>query len=192
MVHNENWVVAEGRKVAGKQQPVAGTIVRPAINGKTQVVRARHRWSQEAERVFLEHLAATCNVSAAADACGFSTVAIYNRRMKWPGFADAWARAVEQGFARLETQLIDTASASLSGGDFDGGREVERCSFTEALNLYKLHRAEVRGGRPQQYDARSRPLDPDAVRASILKKIEMIERGIARERDYAARADDGS
>jgi hypothetical protein len=121
---------------------------------------------------------------------GFSTTAIYNRRMKWPGFADAWARAVEQGFARLETQLIETASASLSGGDFDGGREVERCSFAEALNLYKSLRAEVRGGAPQRYDARSRPLDPGAVRASLLKKVEMIERGMARERQYAARADD--
>lgn len=164
--------------------------MRPAINGKTKVIRSRSRWSQEAERVFLEHLAATCNVRAAADAAGFSTTAIYNRRMKWPGFREAWARAVEQGFARLETQLIETASASLSGGDFDGGREVERCSFAEALNLYKLHLPAVRGGAPHRFDARSRPLDPDAVRASLLKKIEMIERGMARERDYAARADD--
>jgi hypothetical protein len=177
--------------MTGKQHPPAGTIVRPAINGKTQVIRARRRWSREAERIFFEHLAATCNVCAAAAEAGFSTTAIYNRRMKWPGFAEAWVRAVEQGFARIEAQLIETASASLAGpSDFDGGREVERVSFADALNLYKLHRAEVRGGPPQRYDARSRPLDPDAVRASLLKKVEMIERGMARERDYAARADD--
>lgn len=174
-----------------KRQPPAGAIVRAAINGKTKVIRAHRRWSQEAERTFLEHLAATCNVSAAADEAGFSTTAIYNRRMRWPGFAEAWAKAIEQGFARIEAQLIETASASLSGAaDFDGGREVERVSFADALNLYKLHRAEVRGGAPQRYDARSRPLDPDAVRESLLRKVEMIERGMARERDYAARADD--
>lgn len=170
--------------MVAKRRPPVGTIVRPAKNGKTQIIRSHRRWSKEAEKIFLEHLAATCNVSAAADACGFSTVAIYNRRMKWPGFAEAWAKAVEQGFARIETQLIETASASLSGGDFDGGREVERVSFADALNLYKLHRAEVRGGPPQRYDARAVPPNPDVVRASILKKIEAIERGAARALTY--------
>lgn len=182
--------------MASKRQPPGGTIVRPAINGKTKVVRARRRWSQEAERIFLEHLAATCNVSAAADACGFSTTAIYNRRMRWPGFADAWAKAIEQGFARIEAQLIETASASLAGSaDFDGGREVERCSFADALNLYKLHRAEVRGGPPQRYDARAKPPDPDAIRASIHRKIDAIERDRKRRAaagDAEGAADDAS
>ena len=68
----------------------AGAIVRPARNNQTKLIRTRgKRWSAQAEAVFLETLAATANVSAAADAAGFSTVAIYNRRMKEPNFRRA-------------------------------------------------------------------------------------------------------
>ena len=159
-------------------------VIRRAINGKTQVIRSpgRKRWSQKAERVFLETLAATCNVTAAAEAAGFSTVAIYRRRKLWPGFAAEWAACVEHGYARLETALIDRASDSLRREAIGGDRVGPAVGFEQGLNLLRLHRAEVRGGKPQRYDARARAPDIEAVRASILRKIEAVERAVARER----------
>lgn len=155
-----------------------GRVVRQARNRKTQVIRTvGKRWSQAAESAFLEELAATANVRAAAEAAGFSTTAIYRRRMRWPGFAAAWQACLEQGYARIETQLIALATDSLRSepvsGAAAGGKAM---SVAEAMNLLKLHRASVKGGAPQRYDARARPPDIEAVRASILRKIEAIER----------------
>lgn len=164
--------------------PAVGRIVRPAKNGKTQVIRTRHFWSDEAEETFLEELAATCNVKAAAHVAGFSTVAVYRRRMKHAGFAEAWAMAIEQGYARLEAMLVERATDSLSR------RAVEdvvaegaarpappEMSVGDMMSLLKLHRASVRGGPEQAYGHREKAPDAEEVRASILRKIEAIERG---------------
>ncbi len=165
-------------------------VVRPAINRKTQVIRTGGaRWSQRAERVFLEELAATCNVRAACAKAGFSTTAVYQRRKKWPGFAEEWAECLEQGYARLEMTLVELATDSLrrvaigaaaAGGDEDGEPAM---SIPEAMNLLRLHRAAVKGGPAQRYDSRAKPVDIEQVRSSILRKIEAIERGEARVRE---------
>ena len=56
-----------------------------------------HRWSDEAETIFLDQLAATCNVKLAGDACGFSHAAIYRRRRRDPAFMKRWDAALAQG-----------------------------------------------------------------------------------------------
>ena len=59
----------------------AGAIVRPAKNNQTKTIRTSgKRWSDRAEAVFLETIAATANITAAAEAAGFSTTAVYKRR----------------------------------------------------------------------------------------------------------------
>jgi hypothetical protein len=161
--------------------PRAGRVVRPAKNGKTQVIRTGHFWTPEAEEAFLEELASTCNVTAAADAAGFSTTAIYKHRMRDAGFAAAWSEAVAQGYARLEAMLVERATGSLSREPVAGedGRAAEM-SVEQIMNLLKLHRAAVRGGPAQRYAHRQLPPDMDEVRASILRKIEAIERAAGR------------
>lgn len=93
--------------------PQTGRVTRPGKKTrKHQIIRTTpgKRWSAQAERLFLEELAATANVRGAAAVAGFSTTALYNRRMRWPAFAEAWAQALEQGYARIETALIEMAS----------------------------------------------------------------------------------
>ena len=236
--------------------PGPGRVVRPAINGKTQIARTSDaRWSLRAERIFLTELAATCNVRAAAAAAGFSTTAIYNRRMRSAEFAAAWALALDQGYARIETALVELASARLcalvSGGEAggvaragdgsadeaksaggaaegagaeggsgagsgadagaesgavsDGGSKGADAgaesrvagpamSIGEMMNLLRLHRASARGGAAQNYDWRAQgrpgPEELDAVRASILRKIEAIER--ADKRKAGVKGDEGA
>ena len=174
--------------------PPAGRLVRSAKNGKSQVVRTRSLWTQEAEDVFLDVLAATCNVSAAAAEAGFSRVAVYRRRRLWPAFAEAWAAAVRQGYVEIEAMLVERATASLAGvaavpeggcaAPDDAEREgpvarLEPVAMTidQAMALLRMHRAEVRGGTPQRYGWRRRTPDFAEVKASILRKIEAIERG---------------
>ncbi|MBT2186703.1 hypothetical protein [Sphingobium nicotianae] len=164
--------------------PLAGRVVRPAINGKTKIIDTTgKRWSERAERVFLEMLAATCNVRLAAREVGFSTVAIYRRRLRYPAFAALWAEAMEHGYARIEAQLVERATDSVVRLELDGDWEQagEPLSNAEMMNLLRLHRASVRGGKAQHYDANRKAPTLDAVRASILRKIEAIERWDARE-----------
>lgn len=177
----------------------AGRIVRPAKNGGTKVIRASSkRWSEAAEGRFLATLAETCNVKLAAAAARFSTVAIYNRRAKWPAFAAAWDEAIATGYARLEARLVELATDSLRAPDLDdecsrgepgdtakgvgavkGVGDGLRMTVAEALNLLRLHRASVKGGAPQRYGWRRNAPDADAVRASILRKIAAIKRARA-------------
>lgn len=161
-----------------REKDGGGRVVRQARNRKTQVIRTGgKRWSQAAEQRFLEELAATANVRAAAEAAGFSTTAIYQRRMRWPGFAAEWQACLEQGYARIEAQLVALATDSLRREPVTGEAAGKAMSVAEMMNLLKLHRASVKGGAPQRYDARALPPDIEAVRASILRKIDAIERG---------------
>lgn len=170
----------------GAEAPPTGRGVRQDKNGKAQVIRATGRWSQEAEARFLGELAATANVRAAAAAAGFSTTAIYRRRGQWPGFRAAWDAALDQGYARIEALLIAGACDALSGVEVvagvGDGPPVALAPMTvdQAMNLLRLHRASARGGAPQRYDARAKPADVAAVRASILRKVAAIERADAR------------
>ena len=178
----------------GAGAPPVGRGVRQDKHGKAQVIRATGRWSQEAEARFLGELAATANVRAAAAAAGFSTTAIYKRRAAWPGFRAAWDVALDQGYARIEALLIAGACEALSGveavaGAGDGPPLVAGMSVDQAMNLLRLHRASARGGAPQRYDARAKPVDLGAVRASILRKVAAIERADARA--AAGRGDQG-
>jgi hypothetical protein len=54
-------------------------------------------------------------------------------------------------------------------------------TVSETMNLLRLHRASVRGGAPQDYAWRRGAPDPEAMRASILRKIEAIERAERQE-----------
>ncbi|HVR92128.1 MAG TPA: hypothetical protein VHG29_13690 [Novosphingobium sp.] len=154
-----------------------GTSIRRAINRQTKVIRTRgKRWSARAEACFLETLAATANVSAAAEAAGFSTTAIYKRRMNEPGFAARWAQALDVGYARLECLVIETGTSTLEGAPLAGDHPIPRATFAEVLNLLRLHRFEARGGRPQRYDWRAREPDIEEVRAEVLRRLEAMGR----------------
>ncbi len=181
-------VFVSGDAMGKARAAPAGAIVRPAKNRKTQVIRTTSkRWSQAAEGVFLAALGASCNVRAAAEAAGFSTTALYKRRGRWPAFREAWDAAVDQGYTRIEMLLIERATDCLAGAPPAAEAPVPAMTVDQAMNLLKLHRASVRGGAPQRYDSRAKPPDIEAVRASILRKIEAIERADARR---AAEASD--
>lgn len=155
-----------------------GRAARPAKNGKTLIARTGgHRWSAAAEAIFLEHLAATANVSASAEASGFSTPAIYKRRMKEAGFAARWQVALEQGVARIEMALVHSAAASMEGTPIAGDQPIPTMSVADAMNVVKLHRAAVHGGKPQLYGWRQELPDIEVVRAEILRKVAVLERG---------------
>lgn len=170
-----------GWEKKGARPTVAGTRVRIGPTGREQRVRSSGwQWSDEAEEIFLDTLAASCNVSLAADAAGFSTPTVYRQRRLRPDFEDKWRAALAQGYARLEATLIETANDSLTAVDFDSTRPIPRMTIDQAMNLLRAHRNEVLGssggggrGTPGRNPRRR---DIEEVRGSILKKIAAIER----------------
>lgn len=165
----------------------AGTVSRASGRHGPQVTETQGRfWSDEAEAVFLDCLAATCNVTLAAREAGFSGTTVWRRRRRDAGFAERWRQALEQGYVRLETAIIRRAADRFDGGGEEDGSEPT-VSTAEAINLLRLHKAGVTEGRARGGRRRApRPLAD--IRASILVKLEAIV--AMNESDAATAADD--
>lgn len=180
----------------------AGPMVVRDQGGKVQKIRGTgHRWSAKAEAVFLAELEETCNVMASAAAAGFSTTAVYQRRRSYDAFRAAWTAALDTGYVRLEMALVRAATNLLepaSVADADHRKETAGAAGTagaapaapfggmtarEALQVLRLHRYGARGGSPQRFDWRTKPVDPEATRRAILRKLDIVERHDGKSRD---------
>lgn len=167
---------------------VAGAVVRRTKHG-VQRVRTCVQWCDEREEAFLDALAASCHVTRAAEEAGVSHTSVYRQRRTSAGFAVKWQAALEQGYARLEIEMVRAATEAVTGVDYDADRPIGPMTAETALNLLKLHRASVTGmGRRSGWAAPVRSIDE--VGESILRKIrvirEMREREDGREREGAA------
>ena len=96
-----------------------------------------HRFGKTAREAFLTELAATGSVARAAEACGFSTTALYRRRVKEADFADAWDAALQVGKARLEGLLMEAAQRQFDPDALPLGEGAPRVSTREALEILK-------------------------------------------------------
>ncbi len=155
-----------------------GCVVRAAKNGKTKIVHSGGgRWTLQAEKAFLEHLAATANVRAASAVAGFSPTTAYKQRMVNPGFAERWQKALETGVARLEMLLVHSAGATLEGLPLDGDHPIPRMTIDDVMNVLKLHRAAVHGGKPQRYQWRMELPPIEQVQAEIMQRLAALNKG---------------
>ena len=154
------------------KQPATPTLTRPtAFTGRKWV-----RWTAKKKAAFLDHLAATCNVSESAAVIGVDPCSVYALRRHDPVFLAAWHDALEAGYAMLETQLVGHA---LSGGGrmiANGATELTGPIDVDlALRLLATHKTRAenrprRGGPPL---LRASPEDTDAA---ILKKLRAMEK----------------
>ena len=152
-----------------------GTRVRYTQTGRAQVVKTGGaQWSDEAEEKFFDVLAATCNVRLSAAEVGFTTFTVYRQRRLRADFAERWRAALAQGYARLEMALVEAAADSMEGVEFDADRPIPQMTAAEAMNLLKLHRADVNGGKPGRPGQFAKPRSLDELRDGIVRKIEAI------------------
>ena len=166
------------RKLA--RQGPAGTIVRASgKDGPQRVASGGKRWTDAAEAIFLDALAASCSVTFAAAQAGFSTAAVYARRRRDAAFAKRWHHALVQGHARLEAGLVAAAIATIEGRVPDPDFPIPPMTVADIIAVLKLHQASVHGtGKSPGW--RGRPRSLDEVRASILKKLAAIHRARGR------------
>lgn len=156
--------------------PPGTTLRAGGKDGPQRIASDGSRWTDQAEALFLDHLGASCNVTASAAAAGFSTEALYRRRRTDPEFADRWQSALEQGYVRLEMMLLHGATAR-ANEPARAELPFPEMTVREAIVILQLHRASVKGdGTTRGAGWRARPRRLDEVRDSILAKLAAIDR----------------
>jgi hypothetical protein len=145
------------------------------------------RWNQGAERRFFATLAATSNVTAAADAVGFSTTAIYARRLRHLVFREQWAAVVETVRARLDLAVLEEANAAFERGVAHVAGDRPQVTIQEAIQILKL------GGEPRsptgtsgrRWNARASANDglasDEEMRAALVKSLKAFGVRVTKE-----------
>jgi hypothetical protein len=159
----------------------AGSRVTGGNRRKVQVRKApRGSFGERERQVFLDHLAACCNVTAAAAAAGVGVSTVYDARRRDPAFAQAWDEAIEAGYATLEALLLERAA--VGAAYVPGATKVpgpETIDTWLALDLLRLSRAPKRtpkaSGRPP------RRADEKALAEAICAKLDVLEKRRARK-----------
>lgn len=124
-------------------------------NGRRMQRRRKGRrdlFGKEKKEVFLEELATSANVAAAAEAAGVCVNTPYNHRMKDAAFREAWWAALDQGVAKLITlrmqiEIEKAEGAALGEGALEvrGGRAPSIDAVADMTKLMATLREHVRG-----------------------------------------------
>ena len=95
-------------------------------------VRRPHNWRER----FLEHLAISSNVAAAARAGGIDVSTAYKTRRNEAAFAAAWQEALCQGYEALELEVL----CRLREGELRDGLNDRKYDTAQAIRLLLSHR----------------------------------------------------
>ena len=134
---------------------------------------ARRNWAT----IFLNQLAETSNVKAAAEAANVSQSLVYKRRRDDPDFARQWYQALAEGYDNLEMELLGRLrEGRLEETDEDGTRR--KFDIGTAFRCLIAHRETV-----NREKGRRTLEDEVATMKSINAKIDAIR---AREETAAA------
>lgn len=138
---------------------------------------SRRGWSKEVRASFLDMLAATCNVSAAARAVGKHTRAAYELKRRDGEFATLWAHAFDQGRERLHERLIAQALGQEPTGDNpDGERQPpDAVPFDANLAIQVL---KLQDGTWRRRKAGAAPLQVE-IDAALLTRLEAMAQRLA-------------
>lgn len=148
------------------------------VNGRVRVRKAREKgWTTKRRTVFLDHLAATCNVSLSARAVGIHNASAYALRRRDAGFAAAWQEALAVGYARLEAMLIERATGWSAEREQSGGLP-DPAAFDSrlAMDLVRAHGAAVKGGGGRRIGGRVHVADRAETARIIIERIARIRR----------------
>ena len=162
-----------------------GMEVRAGNKRRVQVRKApRVSFTAERRQVFLDHLAACCNVTASAAAAGVGFSTVYEARRREPDFAQQWEEAIEIGYATLEALLIERAA---KGAHYvPGDTKVpgpETIDTWLALDLLRLRKAKAPRRSPGAPPCRA---SEKATTEAILAGLDVLRRRRKAKREARA------
>lgn len=159
-----------------------------------QKARAERRdgWSAAKRRAFLDTLAATCNIRAAARAVSMSVSGAYQLAYRDAQFRAEWRAALGLAYHRLEQEMLERALI----GEARMQDAVDRADSAEAAldllsrhpmrtaeTLYRNHRAQALDWAGEARD------DGSAAVAAIEARIAAVRRAVLRQPAAAPPAD---
>ena len=159
-------------------------------NGRPMQVRAvrKNGWTKAKRTVFLSTLAATCNVTAAAQAVGKSDHSARALRKRDGEFSLLWAEALESGYERLENELLARALGQTSSGDNPSSAEIavppaDLPPFDPVLAIQVLKlRADLGRDRGRTKGVRPAVKTQGEIDAALLKRLDALAARRRRER----------
>lgn len=149
--------------------------------GKLQVKKVREGcWTARKRRIFFDHLAATGNATASAEAAGMHVRSAFALRQREPEVAAQWEAALDTCEARLEAKLILYSETKGETEGSEAGGEDELAGFDPKLALQTLallrarpsRRQRRRGGPPPRVAGR------EETEAAVLKALNKLRRQI--------------
>lgn len=144
--------------------------------------RSGREISQRSRDEFILSLSETCNVSLSAERAGVSVGTVYYKRQHDAAFAEAWQRALDDGYQRLEMGLVQAALAAVEGrrveaGDIPNRPVIEPMTMDQALRLLARHEGSVRSGRLQTNRlGKGKMPTSEETDEAILKRLAVLRR----------------
>src|SRR5215218_9726822 len=141
------------------------------LDGKSSPKRRARRKqdiTDEQIETFFATLADTCNVMRSAKAAGFSANWAYRKRKIDAGFRAGWARAVAEGYAKLELVLLDRAMNGIVKRVPSGGTEKRIREYPNQLAMALLKRHSDMAGSIDNILSEE---EAEEVRERILAKL---------------------
>lgn len=154
--------------------------------GRSGVPQAQRRtakkFSAVRQKLFLDHLARTCNVRASAAEAGIHYSTVYVERRRNRAFADQWREAIAIGYDALEARLVELANRALDPAEasaaIDGGEPIV-VSVADAIRLLQWHRQQRDTGVSARRGRKRRPT-PEETDEAILRKLRVLDRAAGR------------
>jgi hypothetical protein len=161
--------------------------IQPNKHRTLQLTHTRRKlFGKEAKKDFLEWFAATANLGWSARQAGFNYKTVLRHRMNDAVFAEAYDRALRQGFVRLlgqqlETEIADGAEAPIGiEGDRDAPA-MQKLDRDFALALLREHGRYLAGqpagaGVARKQGKRPRVASAAEVRTEMAKALAAFEK----------------
>ena len=162
------------RKVAANRLKAGRTTERVLIGGHQPKVRkaGKRDWTRTKEKVYVNTLAETCNLTIAAAEAGVSVSSARQRRKSNARFRASCAEAIAHAYHRLE---LATLERSLNGTEKimirrDGSEErVREYPLAVALTLLRMHRETAAEAMNEPEE-----LDIEEVRERLFQKLQRL------------------
>jgi hypothetical protein len=161
---------------SGPERKEGATRLTAGKHRRVQIARTggRKLFGAAAQKVFLEWFAATCNLSWSAEMAGFNYKTVLRHRMNDARFREGWERAVEQGYARLEAQQLETKKREVPigiEGDWDAP-EMDPMDPQLALAILRERKREVKHPEMVRRQGRRPRVASNAeVKAALEKRL---------------------